>query len=148
MSYGVYKDGKLKKKCRSESEAFSALHKLQPFSFSYARKYEGWDIKKIPIRKHKRRTPKGKVTIVRKHTRSIANKEIKGWKKEIDEIGRVAYGSKNSVVIIQRTLELSWLVYILRGSKGKVKERIAKYFKTKTQAIKFAKSWMKEHPNG
>jgi len=52
--YGVYKDGKLKGVYSSEAKAFYALHRLQPFSVSYAIRYEGWKLKKMPVKRKKK----------------------------------------------------------------------------------------------
>ena len=46
MTWGIYKDGKLKKTYKSVDEARIGLQKLQPFSFDTAKR-EGWSIKKI-----------------------------------------------------------------------------------------------------
>ncbi len=71
--------------------------------------------------------------------------KIKGWKKEISSERRIGYGSEKSVIIIQKTINLDWLVYITYAGK---KPSVTKYFKTKKQALKFAKNYMKKHPRG
>jgi len=51
MTYGVYKDGKLKGKYPSEIKAFMGLQNLQGQSADHAIRYEGWRVRKIPVKR-------------------------------------------------------------------------------------------------
>ena len=108
-------------------------------------------MRKMPktiVRQHKRRTPKGKITIVRKHTRSVSEEKIKGWKK-----------------IKNESLDMRWRnMSIASSHKGKREVRVVKYgewivdidfppkpiktFKTKKEALSYAIKFMRTHPNG
>ena len=46
MSWVVSRDGKTVSTHETDSEAFAALHRLQPHSAHHATTYEGWNIRK------------------------------------------------------------------------------------------------------
>lgn len=52
--FGLYKDGKLLGKFKEEWLAAKELHKIQGNSVSYALKYGGYNIQKIPSRRKKK----------------------------------------------------------------------------------------------
>ena len=65
-----------------------------------------------------------------------------GWKKIKDREDKNTWVNINKFVIVQ-DLRTVFTVYI--GEQNDYKTKI---FKTKSQAMRYAKKWMKAHPNG
>jgi len=75
---------------------------------------------------------------------------IKGWKKSRDLLTGKSYyykieNKKPSNVIIRHLWKNKYEVIILTP---KSQRPISKVFKTKSQALRYAKLWMRRHPNG
>ena len=70
--------------------------------------------------------------------------KIKGWEK----IGNRIWGNKIKFSLISiRSVPNGWVIlYSPYGISSF--EKVLKKFKTKKQALKFAKVWMKKHPKG
>jgi len=71
---------------------------------------------------------------------------IKGWKIFVDRKNRVIFENKTAkkYVIVHYN---EWREWDDRWSVSTSPRNIV-YFKTKAQALKFARDWMREHPNG
>ena len=72
---------------------------------------------------------------------------IKGWEKQAQSKVFILWTLKDSfypAIEIRENYFGLWNVYLLKETKNFVlKENL-----TKSQAIRFAKNWMKRHPNG